>query len=339
MKLDIALCKEYLGLGDVFWALAREAERFMVADEVCTVLFEEFAQRLVQQQSIAGGNEICGYMLAHLRAFAPAHMPMGAAVYLGACLPAALGRLRAYGVNEEVLHETFHDFERWAGNYEAQHGHPGIGELPWALYPFSGQLLHLGRLMYQQRAFQFPYYIFRDKSSGALVLLFADTLTAAGNQMSGQVVDTSAAGISGVTQDFDRRQYELLLAPGMQVLDIHIPRQGALLPAQVDASLAQAREFYAQRGYPAKVAVCYSWLLDPALERIVPHSNSAAFMRRFAKFPARQPVSSVAKFVFGPEHTLDDPAKLPAHSSLQKAMVRYLEQGGRLADTGGVLVL
>ncbi|BAS17699.1 conserved hypothetical protein [Arthrobacter sp. Hiyo8] len=51
----------------------------------------------------------------------------------------------------------------------------------------------------------------------------------------------------------------------------------------MDTSFSQAREFF-DRYFPDKavsVASCDSWMLDPYLARKLPHSNIAAFARRF----------------------------------------------------------
>lgn len=316
MRLDKLLCRQYLGMDDDFWSEAEQTSHSLAQDVVCVSLYGEFERLLVCHSSITEANEICIHLIRHLAIFAPEHIHMAPAVFLGACLPLSLKRMRGQNIDEHIISDTFGDFARWATVYQSQHGHRGIGELPWVLYAFSGRLLQLGRLMYHQQPFPFPYYIFQHIDRKNLIVISAET-----------------------SQNFDDSGLLLLLAPGMPVLDIHIPRQGPLLPDDVDASLAQAKEFYTQINYPAHVAICDSWLLDPALDIIAPNSNSAHFMRRFTKFTTDEATASIGKYIFGNDFAWNKLEKAPQTSRLQRSLKEYVDQGGKVQDTGGVLLL
>nr|WP_246001771.1 hypothetical protein [Allorhizocola rhizosphaerae] len=67
---------------------------------------------------------------------------------------------------------------------------------------------------------------------------------------------------------------------------MHIPECcGPLPPAACDVAFARAAEFFPRHfpDEPYEVAVCMSWLLDPALADHLPaESNIVRFQRRFA---------------------------------------------------------
>lgn len=141
------------------------------------------------------------------------------------------------------------------------------------------------------------------------------------------------------------------LRHGAPVLDLHIPACGPLDPDAVEASLAQARDFF-PRHFPdhaAAFATCESWLLDPQLAAALPaSSNIVRFQRRFTVVPIPLPVPSGAfRFVFhldgvegadgvvAPE-VLDG---LPRATTLQRVLADHLRAGGRWHMTAGYFPL
>nr|WP_246242245.1 hypothetical protein [Flexivirga aerilata] len=129
--------------------------------------------------------------------------------------------------------------------------------------------------------------------------------------------------------------------PGAPVIDIHIPDSGPLRAAQVDASFARMRPFFARHFPelpPLRVAVCTSWLLDEQLERLVPGSNIAAFCGRWR--PIGPPIDgdwSVRNFVFRrPDAT---PGELSGSSRLEQAVLAHWRSGGQLHVRTGWLTL
>jgi hypothetical protein len=101
--------------------------------------------------------------------------------------------------------------------------------------------------------------------------------------------------LSGRVLALGRLQFER--EPGPHGRHIHIPENGRLDPAQVDASVAWAERYFAD-GAPL---VCESWMLDPALRQLPPTSNVRRFAARFDVTPAPRTTEgarSLAKFVF-----------------------------------------
>ncbi|WP_442545580.1 acyltransferase domain-containing protein [Arthrobacter sp. KN11-1C] len=118
-------------------------------------------------------------------------------------------------------------------------------------------------------------------------------------------------------------------AGGSWVLGVHIPEDGGLSPALVDASLSQAREFF-DRYFPDKavsVASCDSWMLDPYLALQLPHSNIASFARRFTVDRCSDAPSDAVYFTFR-QRGMENLDRLPRETSLQRVVLERIDDGG-----------
>lgn len=120
------------------------------------------------------------------------------------------------------------------------------------------------------------------------------------------------------------------ITPEDVVLSVHIPRfLGPMSPAACDVSIAQAHAFFARHFPDEKItaAVCWSWLLDPQLGERLPHSNIAAFQRRFTPMGSPR-VDDRAPLNFGfvrPDLPLDEQ---PRSTSLERTVLDVLQDGG-----------
>ncbi len=118
-------------------------------------------------------------------------------------------------------------------------------------------------------------------------------------------------------------------AGGPWVLGVHIPEDGGLSPAFVDASFSQAREFF-DRYFPDKpvsVASCDSWMLDPYLAHQLPHSNIAAFARRFTLDRCSDAPGDAIYFTFR-QRGMENLERLPRETSLQRVVLERIDGGG-----------
>lgn len=131
------------------------------------------------------------------------------------------------------------------------------------------------------------------------------------------------------------------LVPGSPVLSVHIPSDAVLSGTELDRSYALARSFFSGVGralclWGAPMAlVCGSWLLSPALERLLPEDSG---IRRFAgdydRFYTDEEDVSFYRWLF---HVPDGSRELPEDTFLQRQVKDYLRQGGRIGMTKGVL--
>jgi hypothetical protein len=129
--------------------------------------------------------------------------------------------------------------------------------------------------------------------------------------------------------------------PGAGALNIHIPESGPLRPAECDQSLAAALPFFDRHfpGHGYTAGVCRSWLLDDQLTRYLPgESNIIRFQRRF-ELLADGYVSNenILRFVFRTKST--DLGSLPQDTSLQRAVVEHIRNGGAWRSVSGWLRL
>lgn len=308
------ICKRYLGIDDAFYDEMSAAAAQLKNDALAKALLAHAQNSMLEQRNLQQTHALCTALQTHTASFVPDAQHMVLAVLLAYSLPHALERLRAEGVDEPVLEDTFSDFATWAQHYEARTGVRGIGELPWMLYAYTGRLFKLGRLMFETQFFPFAWYGFAVKGKPLPVLLPPE----------------QAAAFRGG---------DLVFGPGSPIVNIHIPARGAMDAQAVEASFSQARSFFAARKYPSRVGICESWLLDEALASFLPESsNIVQFMRRYEKFPLPAAHSSAASYVFG-QIPVGSLQQAPEQTSLQRAMKQYLLGGGVLADTGGALWL
>lgn len=113
------------------------------------------------------------------------------------------------------------------------------------------------------------------------------------------------------------------------VLGVHIPEDGGLSPALVDASLAEAKLFFPRYfpDKPATAATCDSWMLDPYLAERLPGSNIASFARRFTVDRCSDAPTDAVYFTFR-QRGLQDLDKLPRDTSLQRVVLERIDDGG-----------
>ncbi|MFQ6807303.1 MAG: hypothetical protein ACLRT5_22600 [Lachnospiraceae bacterium] len=126
---------------------------------------------------------------------------------------------------------------------------------------------------------------------------------------------------------------------GDPVINMHIPSSGPLDPAQAEASIARAAQFYRDLFPQGTVPfVMDSWLLDPDLMKMLPQGNIRRFVERFHLVSVEKGETfSDGWRVFGPEWE-KEPADLPRTTRLQTAIADYLQGGGKLGAGYGIFL-
>lgn len=132
-------------------------------------------------------------------------------------------------------------------------------------------------------------------------------------------------------------EYEIL--PGEHAISLHIPSDARFTAEIVDASLKEAREFFA-RFYPEcreYEYVCESWLLSPELGKLLkPESNILRFQNRFEIQKTFPEDREFLQWVFGA--TGDTPVQsLPEKTSMQRSVKALLLRGGNIGAAMGVM--
>ena len=135
-----------------------------------------------------------------------------------------------------------------------------------------------------------------------------------------------------------------VLGPGQSGLNTHIPGDGGPLdPDACDESFARAREFFPTR-FPEQVVAfcCHSWLMDDQLASyLLESSNIIRFQRRFTRFTDHEQADwAVLGNLFrrtyeGPQVPAALLDELPERTTLQRAIVTHLRQGGHWYNRTG----
>ncbi len=136
-------------------------------------------------------------------------------------------------------------------------------------------------------------------------------------------------------------EYEMVKEPadGSLSIHLHIPSDADLSEPSVDASLQEAEEFF-RRYYPVYDGaeyVCGSWLLSPALGRLLPEgSHILAFQKRFVIDRVNENERSYMRWLFqSPDDT--PVSALPERTRLQRTAKAYLLDGGKIGVGRGRL--
>jgi hypothetical protein len=129
-----------------------------------------------------------------------------------------------------------------------------------------------------------------------------------------------------------------LLRPGDRVVHVHIPEGPALDHAVCSASFARASTIIPQV-WPDCVGVpltCHSWLFDPWLSEVLPATaNILQFASQWWHCPGWEADTSLTRYVFDRDDVTSEMTDLPAKTSLQRAALSHLRNGGSwVAGTG-----
>jgi hypothetical protein len=205
-----------------------------------------------------------------------------------ATLPHTRRYHREHGISAEIARATLADLGRNVRVNHKRHGEGGLEVSHWLMLHFRGRIYQLGRLQFERARL-------RERA----------------------VTSAKAHGFDASPDDL--------------ALSVHIPDfMGPMTPAACDASFAMAREFFPAHFPDEHIewGVCSSWLLDPHLkDYLPPTSNIVQFQNRFVVAENDTNADSlVLQFVFGPAPA--DLDTLPQRSSLERAVVNHLKNGG-----------
>lgn len=207
---------------------------------------------------------------------------------------------RQRGIAPDISRRTLADLGRNLAVHRKRYGTGGTSLHKWLQLHFRGAIYQLGRLQFQRW----------------------------------KLGETSGNAIRDAGHP---------AGPGGFALNVHITDfSGPMRPDLCDASFDQAREFFPTHfpEEPYRVAVCHSWLLDPQLADYLPErSNIVQFQRRFTLVDReRKPMDDVAfQFVFGRQASEID--TLPRNSTVQRALIDHVRNGGHWHGGSGWLVL
>lgn len=271
-------------------------------------------------------------------------------------IPDAENNFLRLGLGTDKLHESFDEFGSWTENCEKNYGLTGLEfdhGFAWiVLRLFTGDVLRFGRLEYNRCLSFGDILAFRNRKTRELRVLAngsyrvnsqgfpavadektqfrADTVFGIFGTYYGHPV-TGDGRIHSETLCVDPAEWECVLRPWDPVLYMHIPELGPLTPDGVRQSYHAVEEFYSRpdSGYHPKAIVCASWLFDPVLQELLPESaNLCQFQKSGFLLPARGEESDAVRRVFGVKAQREGIQAVEWKTGLQKALGKYLSDGG-----------
>ena len=122
---------------------------------------------------------------------------------------------------------------------------------------------------------------------------------------------------------------------GDPFLSVHIPRGGKLEESACLDSFERAKLFFPQvLGYDFKAFGCFTWLFDPAFEKLLPpESNIIKFQNLFIRFPGRESYGGL-DYVFV-NITKENIQDAPTDTYFRKKLVGHILNGGIMQTGGG----
>jgi len=272
----------------------------------------------------------------------------------------------ARGIDPEDSIETLSDLETWATDYHTWEGVYRFPTVGWMQHHLRGRLFKLGRLEYLPGTYGHPFRWYRQRKTGAVVALAQGSLLMREDGQFANADDSavrtglwmtelreSEAKITGhpctpqgavlpATVTLDTAEWWEILRQGDPVMTVHIPSKGRMGPEECGASFRRAVEFYG-RHFPDVVwraFTCHSWLLDPQFEQMDPAPpNIVAWLREWYLHPAQgandQQTWERTFDLFG--RSQPDWQNATPRTSIQRALVSFVQQGGRPRSGASVL--
>lgn len=275
-------------------------------------------------------------------------------------------RLHAsWGIPDEVTRETCRQNQSYSLNYAAAtEGGLGIpiGQLFWLRHYTREPYFRLGRYEFWLKRLDWDIRVYRHKTRGCVLALAPDDMRydAQGycpvDSLPDQPGDwrTTLVESEGRLRAYPisplgvvvREPVELILdewTPALTthdwVLDMHIPAGGGMSAEAVHASMRRAAEFFPKffPDRPAKAFVCWSWIYNPGLAEFLPaESNLVRNLSDAYLVPVESHPGDGLGFIFYQETF--DARTAPRKTSLQRAVLDYLERGG-IFRSGGMFYL
>lgn len=278
-------------------------------------------------------------------------------------VPETASRLRSIGVPEQVIEDTFKNYQFCLDISEERTGVSCFDKsrLSWSQHYVDGDILRLGRLEFEMLpSFPGAVRLFRHKDGRQVLLMDGARLHHSGQLLGNpNAMDADGAFDACFTEDalhaegypvgadglarpvrlrLCKAEWEQVLRPGDPVLNVHIPDHEPFDPARCEAAYAQARALF-PRCFPDfafRSFVCFSWLMDPQLDGFLkPSSNIRRFRESYLAFPAVSDGQGAIVFLFVAPGC--PPERLPEKSSLQRALKRHYMEGKVIYEAGGIL--
>ena len=262
-------------------------------------------------------------------------------------------KLKGMGLDDATILSNLRIPENGVWEYmKRNNGRPGYHLIDWFQLAIEGRIFLINRLeMELFSKFSANAVVFKNQNGETIALAdgmmihksgialgsahfedeegsFEATLTETDTSSIGHPIDDITGYVSKDTTELSKSEWTPVLRKGDTVVGVHIPPNGSLRDEDVEATIAQTREFIA-RYFPEvdyKAFCCGSWLMDSQLFDMVGHeSNIAKFGKRFKKITRKSNGKGVFYFVFlkmngDTSYKIED---LPENTRLEKSIKSF----------------
>lgn len=260
------------------------------------------------------------------------------------------------GIRPEISRATAADLPRWISDHLThQTSRPGL-PLSWFRNHLKYGLLELGRLQFLPCSFSGAVRVYaRGDATAEPVAMsvtgmactprgwagddvdgFTTAFSESSTQVTGNIADPASGGFLCQPFTLELTDWQLSLAPGDAVLDVHVPSGAPLSRDECEKSFAAAAEVFGKShpDHAWRAFTCTSWLLDRELSHCLPPTAGILhFGDCFRPFPPKTTnFDELRERVFA---NAVDLQTHPARTSLQKAIQARQLNGGTFRTTSG----
>ena len=260
---------------------------------------------------------------------------------------------------EDVIRSTMGCFAHEMNDYHGLFGRSGVRIYSsWFMHFLNGRILRIGRLNFEMTEFDRKMRVY--EHCGKLIVFADGEYMHKSGMVWGSAGQTDEEGKyfaeiteeNGAVSGYAANEYgeiephritlegaREVLRRGDKILSVHIPAEDPLTVELCEEAYKRAREIFASC-YPEfgfKAFCCFSWMLEKRLRLITgKESNITRFADKYTGFPLLSG-DACFSFLF---HVYDKPElkDLPETTSMQRAVKKYLCEGGHFYAKGGVFL-
>ena len=258
---------------------------------------------------------------------------------------------RAHGFSDEEIKKLLASFGGDLAVGERRTGQPGISKsyFRWLTNYATASIFTVGGLIFNFRELPNYVVVLQHAETGKREILLKNRVFNASGmpiESTGQNLPQDAFSAAfAETEDayyghpvrgircvraltsYPKTEWSLAIKSGDPVLGVHIPKGADISVPAARRAFSEALTLIRER-YPEKhikALTCNSWLLDPALDTLLPETSKIrAFASLFERFPNKSGGDAPFSFVFDRKMP---PEEMPENTTLERALKQYYLDG------------
>ena len=284
------------------------------------------------------------------------------ALVMLSAVPKNYAEMKRRKISDDIIESSLHTLEGGIPSYMMRHnGEIGYAFFSWFRLAYDAKLYNIGSLQIElDFSFDAGAIHFTNSLGEGITLAHGITLHRDGVALGSENYEDPDGSFDAVTEEDEteyrgypynesgrvdaekislkKSEWKKSLEPGDKVVSIHIPAGAKLDKESLDSTFASIRAFLGEHfpEYGYKAFYCHSWMLDPALSKIVrPTSNILGFSRRFIPLTVKSDGTAVFRFVFMKPDMNFELDELPESTSLERGIKSLYKNGGAIYETTG----